>query len=143
MPESRTAAPGQVYQLKVTLCDARPPIWRRLLVPSDVTLGKLHRILQAAMGWTDSHLHRFDVKGISFGVPDPELEFESERKARLNAVAPSEDCGGVWGYEELLETLKDPNHPDHEEMKEWLGDEEFDPEAFDLDDINRELRKIR
>lgn len=188
MPESRPATPGQVYQLKVTLCNARPPIWRRIQVPSDITLGKLHRILQAAMGWTDSHLHRFEVKGVSFGAPDPELEFESERRAKLNEVAPAEgskfryeydfgdswlhdivvekvlpadpnvrypvcikgkracppeDCGGVWGYEELLETLRDPNHPDHEEMKEWLGDEEFDPEAFDPEEVNRELRRIR
>lgn len=47
----------QIYQIKVTLRDSKPPIWRRILVPGNITLAKLHRILQAAMGWTDSHLH--------------------------------------------------------------------------------------
>ncbi len=49
-----------------------------------------------------------------------------------------EDCGGIWGYQELLETLKDPEHPEHEEMVEWLEDE-FDSEAFDIDETNESL----
>jgi hypothetical protein len=55
-------------------------------------------------------------------------------------ACPPEDCGGVWGYEELLEIRKDKNHPEYEEkIVEWLG-EDFDPEYFDLDKINRSLR---
>lgn len=46
-------------------------------------------------------------------------------------ASPPEDCGGVWGYEELLEIIKDP---DHEETMEWLG-EDFDPEHFDPKEI--------
>ncbi len=57
-------------------------------------------------------------------------------------ACPPEDCGGIWGYEELLETIKDPNHPRYKEMMEWLV-EAFDPEAFDMDQINRELKRIR
>lgn len=49
-------------------------------------------------------------------------------------ACPPEDCGGIWGYERLLEILKDPKHEEHEEMLEWLG-EEFDPELFDPDNI--------
>jgi hypothetical protein len=55
---------------------------------------------------------------------------------------PPEDCGGVWGYEELRETLADPAHEDHADMLEWLGIEsaaEFDPHAFDADDVNTVL----
>ena len=53
-------------------------------------------------------------------------------------AGPPEDCGGVWGYAELLEILQDPTHPEYEERMEWLG-EDFDPETFDLDEINRAL----
>ncbi len=51
---------------------------------------------------------------------------------------PPEDCGGVWGYAELLEALTDADHPEREEYLEWLGDE-FDPEEFDLEAINKSL----
>lgn len=45
-------------------------------------------------------------------------------------ACPPEDCGGIWGYQHLLEILKDQSHPEYEERLEWLGDE-FDPEKFD------------
>jgi Plasmid pRiA4b ORF-3-like protein len=57
-------------------------------------------------------------------------------------ACPPEDCGGVWGYAGLLETIQDSHHPDHEEMLEWVGGS-FDPEAFDLDTVNRELKRLR
>ena len=53
-------------------------------------------------------------------------------------ACPPEDCGGIWGYEELLETISDPKHPDHEDMLEWVGGG-FDPEEFDLEEINEDL----
>lgn len=49
----------QIYTLRITLRDTKPPIWRRVAVPSDITLGQLHEVIQIAMGWTDSHLHHF------------------------------------------------------------------------------------
>jgi len=55
---------------------------------------------------------------------------------------PPEDCGGVWGYSELRETLADSTHEDHADMLEWLGIEtaaEFDPHAFDADEVNVRL----
>ena len=54
-------------------------------------------------------------------------------------ACPPEDCGGPWGYGELLEIIADPKHPEHEERMEWMGGE-FDPEAFDPDAVNAELR---
>jgi hypothetical protein len=50
-------------------------------------------------------------------------------------ACPPEDCGGIWGYAELLEILADPNHPQHDEQLEWLGDA-FDPEAFSVADTD-------
>jgi hypothetical protein len=53
--------PPDIYQLKVTLRYTKPPIWRRLLVPAGFTLEDLHAVVQAAMGWDDSHLHKFRI----------------------------------------------------------------------------------
>ena len=54
-------------------------------------------------------------------------------------ACPPEDCGGVWGYSDLLETIQYPEHPEYEDMMDWLG-EEFDPERFGADEINQMLR---
>ena len=51
---------------------------------------------------------------------------------------PPEDCGGVWGYADLLEILKDPKHEDYEDNIEWLGDD-FDPNEFNIELINAYL----
>ena len=51
---------------------------------------------------------------------------------------PPEDCGGVWGYAELLQILADPAHPERAEQIEWLG-EEFDPDDFSVDIANATL----
>jgi hypothetical protein len=55
-------------------------------------------------------------------------------------ACPPEDCGGSWGYEDLLQAFKDPKHKGHESTIEWLG-EEFDPEAFNLEKTNAALRR--
>ncbi|QNN23300.1 plasmid pRiA4b ORF-3 family protein [Planctomycetales bacterium ZRK34] len=51
-----------IYQLRVSLKYTKPPIWRRVAVPSNITLGQLHEIIQIAMGWTNSHLHQFILR---------------------------------------------------------------------------------
>jgi len=53
---------------------------------------------------------------------------------------PPEDCGGTWGYESLLEILKDPTHEEYEEYLEWLGDD-FDPTYFNKEEVNELLKK--
>ncbi|MFH0937961.1 MAG: plasmid pRiA4b ORF-3 family protein [Planctomycetota bacterium] len=54
-------------------------------------------------------------------------------------ACPPEDCGGIYGYYDFLEAIKDPKHPEHAEMLEWVGGN-FDPEEFDLDAINKEIK---
>lgn len=186
---TKVVASSKVYQLKVTLKDSKPPIWRRFQVRSDITFAKLHRIIQEVMGWFDGHLHQFIVGRIYYGVPDPDdlSEMRDERKVRLDQIlsmpgrkivyeydfgdgweheivlekilspdpktryprcldgaraCPPEDCGGIYGYADFLEAIRDPNHEEHEEMLEWIGGE-FDPEEFDLQDINISLKSIR
>ncbi|HJK86945.1 MAG TPA: plasmid pRiA4b ORF-3 family protein [Candidatus Megaira endosymbiont of Nemacystus decipiens] len=55
---------------------------------------------------------------------------------------PPEDCGGLWGYEELLEIISDPKHPEYKERIEWLGNK-FDPDDFNPEDIVFSGRKNR
>lgn len=57
-------------------------------------------------------------------------------------ACPPEDCGGPWGYKELLEIIQDPSHEEHEGMMEWLGGS-FDPNAFDINKTNTYLHKIK
>jgi hypothetical protein len=57
-------------------------------------------------------------------------------------ACPPEDCGGAWGYENLLATLSNPDDEEYEEMREWAG-EDFDPEALDLDEVNAMLARLR
>jgi len=57
-------------------------------------------------------------------------------------ACPPEDVGGIPGYENFREAIRDPQHPDHNELAEWIGGS-FDPEAFDLDEVNRLLRAMR
>jgi len=189
MPESSSTAPTGLHQLKVTLRGVKPPVWRRVLAPSDVSLRKLHKVLQIVMGWMDSHLYEFTVGRANFGDRDEDAPWDlrSARAAKLSSVAPAvgakllyeydfgdgwqhdvvveaivapedavrypacvagkracppEDCGGSYGYAELLEALADPGHPEHEDRLDWIGDG-FDPEAFNLDEVNALLRRIR
>jgi hypothetical protein len=176
------------FQLKVVLLGSKPPIWRRLIVLADATLGDLHWIVQGAMGWTNSHLHQFyDEDRTYYSDPEFELEdAEDESKVSLSELlrepkdriiyeydfgdswahqielekilpqesakrqamcvagkraGPPEDCGGVWGYADFLEAIKDPEHESHEDMLEWIGGE-FEPEHFDIDEVNRSLKKV-
>ena len=93
--------PDSVYQLKITLRGTRPPVWRRLLVDGDVTLYRLHGLLQIAMGWTDTHLHQFHAQGASFGVVDPEFRDDmlSDRRVALWQVAPMPGSRMVYEYD--------------------------------------------
>ena len=183
-----------VFQIKITLKYSKPPIWRRVLISSETTLPKLHDIIQAAMGWDNSHLHAFNIHGEHYSAPSPydsyhlqEMGMKSTNRKKLNTLVsgegdkftyeydfgdswlheikiekvlppdpkqtlpvcikgkracPPEDIGGVWGYEEFLEAIKDPNHPQHDDYIEWI-DGDFDPEAFDLDEVNAWLKELR
>ena len=59
-----------LHQVKITIAGIDPPIWRRLLLPRDLNFAQLHEVIQAAFGWTDSHLHQFIVGGLIVGAPE-------------------------------------------------------------------------
>jgi len=186
--KSGPAAP--IYQLKVGLRGAKPPIWRRLEVPADTGLADLHGIIQVAFDWENSHLHVFETEFGAFGIADRELGHRAEAPVTLEQVAPAagdrleytydfgddwtheivvekvldrqtvayprctggrraappEDCGGIWGYAELIEVLADPNHPEHVDRLEWLGLQsaaDFQPDRFNATEITQALTRRR
>ena len=93
-----------IYQLKVTLLGTNPPIWRRILVPADLSLAKLHKVLQIAMGWHDEHMHEFRAGRRRFGRPEPPDPFmrmphvESERTVLLSAVLGRAGAKMTYSY---------------------------------------------
>ncbi len=187
----KTPGPAPVYQLKVNLRGAKPPIWRRLLVPADISLARLHATIGAAFGWHGGHMHVFETAYGDFGRADRELGHRADGSVTLEQVAPEvkdkirytydfgddwvhdivvekvldadpstayprctggkraappDDCGGIWGYEELVEVLADPAHPQHEERLEWLGladAGQFAPDTFDVEAVNCRLGALR
>ena len=72
------------YQLKITLSDLAPAIWRRVLVRGDINLGLLHAVIQVAMGWTNSHLHHFFGGGRHYSDPSFGLDEHSEDERTLD-----------------------------------------------------------
>lgn len=109
--------PARIYQIKVTLKWSKPPIWRRLQARGDTKLGKLHQILQIAMGWWDEHLHAFEARGVAYGEHDPDFpsDLRSERNVRLDKIAQEGDTfryeydfGDSWVHEIKVEQVLDP-----------------------------------
>lgn len=193
------------YQLKIKLRGiTKPPVWRRLLVPSDCTFHILHCIIQESFGWEYEHLYEFKEKPYDHGwtikdmlddggsddfldffygsskpidsrtmtigkflnenpikkftyiydfgddwIHDITVEAETDeiliypRCIAGKGACPPEDCGGVWGYENMKMVLAEtPRSKDAKMYREWLGlgrGEKFDPNALDLDEANKQI----
>lgn len=74
-----------MVQLKISLDYLQPEIWRRLLVPGDCTMSRLHDVFQAAMGSQDCHLHSFTIQDRRYGVPNPDW-YDDALDARLHLM---------------------------------------------------------
>jgi len=91
---------AQVLQLLITLGGPeQPPVWRRVLVPADMRLDRLHDVIQAAMGWRDSQPHTFSCSATDYGPADPEREHLDERDATIGELVgePGEDIAYAYG----------------------------------------------
>jgi hypothetical protein len=103
----------EAYHIKIVLLDTHPPVWRRVLVPREITLRQLHRIVQTVVGWTDSHIHQFIFKGQRYSDPKYRLELGviDERKTKLsdlifavgNRLLYEYDFGDSWRHDLRLE----------------------------------------
>lgn len=207
------------FQFKIQIQNiTKPPVWRRVVVPSETTFHMFHYIIQLAFGWENSHLYSFSPKGygshpwieVSDGDydddddddfdddddddydydddDDDDDERKTAKEIKLSDIfdekgqtfiyiydfgddwkhkitleeidktnisplpklidgkgaCPPEDCGGVWGYEDLKEALSDKDHPEHRDMKEWFygdADDEtiWDPNEFDLEGMQQDF----
>ncbi|RBQ15795.1 plasmid pRiA4b ORF-3 family protein [Spongiactinospora rosea] len=78
-----------IHRIKVTLDGIRPPIWRRLEVPSAITLRDLHEVVQAAFGWEDYHMWVFDSPLGRHGITDPELKIADASAVLLHEAIPA------------------------------------------------------
>ena len=181
-------AARSVLQFKVALLEVEPVVWRRIQISDLCSFWDLHVEIQDAMGWTDSHLHEFEMnhsieKGKQYlGIPDDgyddfhptlpgwdyrvrdyliindqfiyrydfgddwnhRIEYEGLHDKQPGAkypmciagarACPPEDVGGVPGYEDFLEAIKTPRHPERQSLLTWVGGK-FDPEKFDPKEV--------
>ncbi len=104
-----------IYQLRIDLRDAKPPIWRRVLVKDTTTLGDLHEIIQTVMDWGGHHLHQFEISREYFGTPHPDdwQPMHDEEKYKLIDIISMEnstfsylyDFGDSWEHKILVEKI--------------------------------------
>ncbi len=107
-----------LYQLRITLQDIQPTVWRQIQVQEDITMGKLHDILQVVMNWEDYHLHEFTIGRRLYSVPDQDDDMNErkvidERRERLCDAVPRVgtqflylyDFGDNWRHDLLLEAI--------------------------------------
>lgn len=180
----------KAYQIKVTIKDSKPPVWRRMLIPAGITFHQLSNMINVAMEWGGYHLYNFSFSklGVHFQEKNDDWDMMSiipmetldSREHFIDSYLESqksftytydfgddwrhvitvedviedydqdcaqvikfkgnsfpEDCGGVWGYYELMETLDNPESPEYDDALEWY--EEMSPEEYDLDVINEIL----
>ncbi len=163
--KSSGTSSNETYTLKLSLKGSKPPIWRRVEVPSNISLVQVHTVIQACMDWDDCHLHSFRKGKLNYAIPsgEPFLDMHSddertfslsnilfEEKKKIlytydfgdnwevtitlehitlfpietprcikgKRLAPPEDCGGMYSYEELRCILADKTDPEFEEMIE-------------------------
>ncbi len=181
------------FQFKISLNGSKPPVWRKVLVPSTTNFADFHLIIQAVMGWENSHLFAFRYPndpdnqiGIPYDDDFMDMEVRNAKKIKLKDefkhekqeliydydfgdswehvitlekiqdqtimhpvclagknACPPEDCGGIWGYYDLVEIVNNPEHDEYEDMRDWLGLEEgenWDPTYFDLEATNQALK---
>ena len=173
------------YQLKISLNNITPPVWRRVAVPAKLSFSQLAYVLNTVMGWCGYHLFSFTFfrdtleimeEGEDYSFEDYwdgreyleasntciedflegvksftyiydfgddwhhtvkvekilELDADCSQLLKYKGETPKEDCGGVWGFENLVETLNNPDDPEYDDMMDWSGGratEEFIPEV--------------
>ena len=115
-PKPAKSALSTIHRVKVTIHDSKPPIWRRLELPSAMTLDLVHETLQIAFDWEGYHMHVFETACGPFGSPDQAddwLGWADEATATLSQVAPAEtakivyvyDFGDDWQHDIMVEKI--------------------------------------
>jgi hypothetical protein len=120
LPARTRSKSTKSYQLRVELKGVKPAVWRRIDVPGDIKLSKLHHILLAVMGWQGGHLHEFNFVDAIYGQADDELGPEVEDESRVSLVKALGgsasftwiyDYGDYWAHKVKLERIVDLGVP--------------------------------
>lgn len=132
--------PQQMLQLRITLLNVKPSVWRRVMVSANLTFLQLHKVIQAAMGWEDCHLHEFEVGRERIGISSKEDSFLGdepalpESKHRLGDMLANHkkfrywyDFGDNWWHEITIEKRLDAN-PDESPVRLIDGENACPPE---------------
>lgn len=153
---------ARIHQLKIRLAGSRPPVWRRVLVPADTDLGRLHHVIQTVLSWDDDHLHIFTVDRRGYCDPLFDLDdCEDENDVTLAAVLPRPglsityryDLGDCWDHtitcEKVLDRNADLAYPTcvtgrgDAPVEDWIPDSAHPASIpFDQDRINRDLAAL-
>jgi Plasmid pRiA4b ORF-3-like protein len=185
---TREEPPSDVARLRIVLLEVIPPVWRRVQVPANLTLRRLHSILQCAMGWPETEEHQFRVAGGLYGKPTDttgplrdsrwmrladlisrgtnsfgyalgtdsawEHEVRVEGLAAGNAdnqkpiclegerACPPQGCGGPEAYVDQIGGRRPSRRTASRPIAGFAG-QEFDPDRFDVDAVNRALAWLR
>jgi len=116
---ARRKTATKIYDLRIELKEIEPLIWRRVLVPGNITLPNLHDLLQLVMGWTNSHLHSFEVSERTFGMDGTDLEelkMLNEKRFTLGEVLGDSireliyeyDFGDSWRHQITVTPITKP-----------------------------------
>jgi hypothetical protein len=121
--------------IELTAIDARQVRLHHLVAPRRPFTGDFHFAMDYDYDFGDGWSHELIFEDV--------LDADPKRKAPFciagERACPPEDCGGIYGYEALLEALKNPDEPENADQVEWVG-EGFDPEKFDVEAVNIALR---
>jgi len=142
MAENSNPEPTRVYTLKITLEGIEPPVWRRLQLTDNMTLGDLHAAIQVAMGWEECHLHEFEVAGERYGGsypgadPDEDDDVANEDDVRLGSIIRQArqrflyvyDFGDSWEHTVLVEATTDKPDPNQQYPVCLAGERACPPE---------------
>jgi hypothetical protein len=102
-----------IHQLKITLDDITPPIWRRVQMQGNFSFADMHRVIQIVMGWDNSHMHQFIVGEVNYGDASFDGEVEDESAVTLSQIIPEEhskfryeyDFGDNWTHTIVVEKI--------------------------------------
>ena len=155
------------YILKIVIEDTHPPVWRRILIPEKITFEELHRVIQIIFGWTDEHLHDFQIPSENICIDDgaePWADYHYVENETLveqflleyNWVRYTYDFGDDWrhkiiyektdeNYEERYVSLlkaKGDNFPEDSGGVWGFDEDEWDRYAFDKDKVEKRLKKL-
>jgi Plasmid pRiA4b ORF-3-like protein len=160
----RSGAPrsiDQVAQLKVSLADFRPPIWRRVLLPATASLGDLHNVIQTLYGWDGAHRHIFTVGKKQYSgwfynheetLKENELRVRDALSGDVKKIMYEYDLGPGWQHEITLERIL-PREPGRQypvwldfagdfPVEYWSEEDPEEPEPFSIAAVNRSLAKF-